>query len=74
MGTPTRLERGIASGELRSNLDIGVMLSMLAAVLSSTMNAWVLDAEPFDLRATLKRKTRFLFDAARRTEETGRRR
>lgn len=60
-----RVEEGVRAGELRADLDVPVMLSMLAAVLSSTMNAWVLDPEPFDLREMLRRKTRFVFDAAR---------
>lgn len=60
-----RVEEGVRSGELRPGLDVPVMLSLLAAVLSSTMNAWVLDPEPSDLREMLRRRTRFVFDAAR---------
>ncbi|MEX1181737.1 MAG: TetR/AcrR family transcriptional regulator [Gemmatimonadota bacterium] len=56
---------GVESGELRRDLDVPVMLSMLAAVLSSTMNGWVLDPDAFDLREMLRRKTRFVFDAGR---------
>lgn len=60
-----RVEAGIRTGELRPDLEVAVMLSMLAAVLSSTLNVWVLDPESFDLRDMLERKTRFVFDAAR---------
>lgn len=60
-----RIESGVAAGELRSDLDIPVLLSLIAAVLSSTMNAWVLDPGTFDLREMLCRKTGFLFEAAR---------
>lgn len=60
-----RVRAGVESGELRADLDVPVMLSMLAAVLSSTMNGWVMDPDAFDLRGLLRRKTRFVFDAAR---------
>ena len=60
-----RIAEGVERGELRSELDVPVMLSMLAAVLSSTMNAWVMRPDAFDLRDLLRRKTRFVFDAAR---------
>ena len=60
-----RVSAGVREGELRPDLDEPVMLSMLAAVLSSTMNAWVMDPDAFELRQTLVRKTRFVFDAAR---------
>lgn len=66
-----RVEGGVASGELRADLEVPVMLSMLAAVLSSTMNSWVMDPAAFDLRDLLRRKTRFLFDAARATGRQG---
>lgn len=60
-----RIEEGIRRGKLRREVDVDVMVSMLAAVLSSTMNAWVVTPGRFDLRNALERKTRFVFDAAR---------
>ena len=59
-----QVERGIASGEIRANVDRETLLSMIAAVLSSTMNAWALGHD-IDLRDTLKRRIKFVFDAAR---------
>ena len=66
-----RVEAGLRAGELRRDLDVRIMLSMLAAVLSSTLNAWVVDSDSFDLREMLERKTRFVFDAARAPARRG---
>ena len=60
-----RLRQGIRSGELRSDLDLGLMASMLAGVLSSTLNQWVLDPDVFDVHRELRRRTAFLFEGAR---------
>jgi AcrR family transcriptional regulator len=60
-----RARDGLRSGELRQNLDLEVFLSMLAAVLSSTLNQWAVSGEASAPRLALEKRTRFLFDAAR---------
>ncbi len=59
-----RVDRGIATGELKADVDRGTLLSMIAAVLSSTMTTWALGVE-IELRDALRRRIAFVFDAAR---------
>lgn len=60
-----QVEAGIKSGELRSDLDIDILLSLVMAALSSTVLEWVSAGQKFDLRKSLKRKIEFLFDSAK---------
>jgi AcrR family transcriptional regulator len=60
-----RLEEGIASGELRSDLEIGLFLPLIGGVLSSTTLDWVHGGAEEDLEELLESRRRFLFRAAR---------
>lgn len=60
-----RLREGVAAGELKADLDVEMMISLVTAVLSSTTLEWVSAGQPFSLGPTLRRKVHFLFDAAR---------
>lgn len=60
-----RLREGVASGELRTGLDVEMLVSLVTAVLSSTTLEWVSAGQPYPLGPTLRRKIHFLFDAAR---------
>ncbi len=57
---------GVANGELRPDLDVGLFLSMLVGTLSSTVTEWVVGEAAFDLEGVLRRKIDLLFDAVRR--------
>ena len=48
--------RGLASGELRPDLDAGLYLSLLVGTLSSSVTEWVLGEQAFDLERSLRRK------------------
>ena len=60
-----RVEEGIASGELRSDLEIGLFLPLVGGVLSSTTLEWVHGGAEEDLEELLESRRRFLFRAAR---------
>lgn len=60
-----RLRDGVASGELKPDLDVEMLISLITAVLSSTTLEWVSAGQPYPLGPTLRRKIHFLFDAAR---------
>lgn len=63
---------GVASGELKPDVDRGALIGMIAAVLSSVGNAWALtDTDGFDGRAEAVRRMRFVFDAARANPRRG---
>lgn len=59
-----RVRDGIESGELRADVDQGILIAMIAAVLSSVLNAWALGLK-FDVEDQLRRRMAFVFDAAR---------
>jgi AcrR family transcriptional regulator len=60
-----RLREGVASGELKPDLDVEMLISLITAVLSSTTLEWVSAGQPYPLGPALHRKIHFLFDAAR---------
>lgn len=60
-----RIQRGVDRGELRADLDVGTMISLVMAVLSSTVLEWVSSERQFDLPAALAVKIDCLFDGAR---------
>lgn len=55
----------MASGELKPDLDVEMLISLITAVLSSTTLEWVSAGQPYPLGPALHRKFDFLFDAAR---------
>lgn len=59
------LAAGQKRGELRRGLEIGLFISMLMGVLSSSVIEWVSGEPSFDLEGRIEKKVRFLFDAAR---------
>lgn len=60
-----RLREGVARGELKPDLDVEMLISLVTAVLSSTTLEWVSAGQPYPLGPALRRKVHFLFDAAR---------
>jgi TetR/AcrR family transcriptional regulator, cholesterol catabolism regulator len=61
----TQIEKGIDSSELRSDLKVEILLSLITAALSSTILEWVLGDQHFDLNRALRAKIGFLFQAAK---------
>lgn len=60
-----RVEEGVASAELRSDLEIDLFLPLVGGVLSSTTLEWVHGGAEEDLEEMLESRRRFLFRAAR---------
>lgn len=65
-----RVEEGIASGELRSDLEVELFLPLIGGVLSSTTLEWVHGGAGADLEEMLESRRRLLFRAARAREDS----
>lgn len=60
-----QIEKGIDKGELRTDLSVEILLSLITAALSSTILEWVLGDQQFGLNRALRAKIAFLFEAAK---------
>jgi AcrR family transcriptional regulator len=59
------IQAGCKRGELKSSLDIPLFISLLIGALSSSTIEWTSGSHAFDLEGNVKKKVRFLFQAAR---------
>jgi len=60
-----QLDAGVRRGELRSDLDLDVVVELMLNALSCTVQDWAFRGQPFDLQKRLLAKANFLFSAAR---------
>jgi len=65
------LQAGKKRGELAADLDEEFFAELLVAMLTGTSRGWVAARHRFDLREVLRRRTAFLFRAARCPEPAG---
>jgi AcrR family transcriptional regulator len=55
-----QIKKGVKQGELQSTTDIPMFSSLILAVLSSTVQEWILSDHPFALRPYLEKRILFL--------------
>jgi len=63
----TALEAGVADGELRDDLDCGLLAVQVVAVMEGLENQWLADPEPVDLVGVFHAYTRDLRERIRAT-------